>query len=296
MYVITGATGHTGRIIAETLLNAGKKVRVIGRDAAKLKNLTDKGAEAAIGNVDDSAFLTKAFTGATAVYILIPPNLTAPDILAYQAKIGEAQVKAIREAGVKYAVHLSSVGAHTPVGSGPVAGLFHQERLLNKLPDTHVLHLRPGYFMENMLNSIGMIKGMGINGGALAADTKMFFIATKDIGAYAAKRLLALDFTGKDVQELLGSRDATPQEFTSILGSAIGNANLKWVQFPAEDALKAMVGMGISHSVAGSFVEMSRFFNEGGGNVVVRDAENTTPTTVEQFAKEVFAPAYNAAG
>lgn len=296
MYVITGATGHTGRIIAETLLKAGKKVRVIGRDAAKLKDLTDKGAEAVIGNVEDAAFLTKAFTGATAVYILIPPNLAAPDLLAYQAKIGEAQVKAIREAGVKYAVHLSSIGAHTPIGSGPVAGLFYQERRLNKLPDTHVLHLRPGYFMENFLNSIGMIKGMGINGGALAADTKMFFIATKDIGDYAAKRLLALDFTGKDVQELIGTRDMTPQEFTSVLGLAIGNANLKWVQFPGEDALKAMVGMGISPSVAGSFVEMSQFFNEGGGNVVVRDAENTTPTTAEQFAKEVFAPAYNTAG
>ncbi len=294
MYVITGATGHTGRIIAETLLKAGKKVRVLGRDAAKLKDLTDKGAEAAIGNVEDAAFLAKAFSGATAAYILIPPNLQAPDILAYQAKIGEAQVKALREAGVKYAVHLSSIGAHTPVGSGPVAGLFYQERRLNKLPDTHVLHLRPGYFMENFLNNIGMIKGMGINGGPISPDAKMGFIATRDIGAYAAKRLLALDFTGKEVQELIGARDMTPQELTSTIGAAVGNADLKWVQFPAADALHAMQGMGISASVAQSFVDMSEFITRGGGNVVFRDAENTTPTTGEQFAKEVFAPAYNA--
>src|SRR3954471_12160987 len=107
MYAITGATGHTGRIIAETLLKAGKKVRVLGRDAAKLKGLTDQGAEAAVGNVEDAAFLAQAFKGAEAVYLLVPPNLGAPDILAYYAKIGEAQVKALREAGVKHVVHLS---------------------------------------------------------------------------------------------------------------------------------------------------------------------------------------------
>lgn len=294
MYAITGATGHTGRIIAEALLKAGKKVRVLGRDAAKLKGLTDKGAEAVVGNVEDAAFLTKAFGGVEAAYILIPPNLQAPDILAYQAKIGEAQVKALREAGVKYAVHLSSIGAHTPVGTGPVAGLFYQERRLNKLPDTHVLHLRPGYFMENVLGSIGMIKGMGINGGPLSPDVKMGFTATRDIGNYAAKRLLALDFTGKEVQELIGARDMTPQEFTSALGAAIGKADLKWVQFPPADAFHAMQGMGVSASMAQSFVDLSKFISEGGGNVVIRDAENTTPTTGEQFAKEVFAPAYNA--
>lgn len=296
MYAITGATGHTGRIVAEALLKAGKKVRVLGRDAAKLKALVDLGAEAAVGNVEDAAFLAKAFTGVEAVYLLVPPNLQAPDIGAYYSKIGEAQVEAIRNAGVKHVVHLSSIGAHTPVGTGPVAGLFYQERRLNKLPDTHVLHLRPGYFMENMLASVGMIKGMGINGGALTADIKMGLIATRDIGAYAAKRLLALDFTGKEVQELIGSRDVSPQEMTSAIGAAIGKADLMWVQFPDADALQAMQGMGISPSVAGSFIDMSKWIREGGGNVVIRDAVNTTPTTPEQFAKEVFAPAYNAAG
>ncbi len=294
MYAITGATGHTGRIFAETLLKAGKKVRVLGRDAEKLKGLVAQGAEAVVGNVEDAEFLTQAFTGVTAAYILIPPNLQTPDILAYQNKIGEAQTEAIKKAGVKYVVHLSSIGAHSPVGTGPVAGLFYQERRLNKLPDTHVLHLRPGYFMENILNSIGMIKGMGINGGPLSADIKMGFTATRDIGNYAAKRLLALDFTGKEVQELIGSKDMTPQEFTSILGAAVGKADLKWVQFPDEDAFNSMTGMGISASMARSFVDMSQFLRNGGGNVVIRDAENTTPTTGEQFAKEIFAPAFNA--
>jgi len=37
MYVILGATGNTGSIIANFLLSAGKKVRVVGRDSGRLQ-------------------------------------------------------------------------------------------------------------------------------------------------------------------------------------------------------------------------------------------------------------------
>jgi uncharacterized protein YbjT (DUF2867 family) len=60
MIVIVGATGHTGRPAADALLASGEKVRVIGRDAKKLEALTQKGAEAFVGNVEDVASMTKA--------------------------------------------------------------------------------------------------------------------------------------------------------------------------------------------------------------------------------------------
>jgi len=249
-----------------------------------------------VGSIEDVAFLTRALTGATAVFALIAADLKAPNLRAQQNRQAEAYAAALGKAGVNRLVNLSSLGAHLSSGTGPIAGLHDGEQIYNRLKGVHVVHLRPTYFMENHLYSIGLIKGMGINGGALTADVKMGLIATRDIGAYAARRLLALDFTGKDVQELIGSRDVSPQEMTSALGAAIGKADLKWVQFPDADALQAMQGMGISPSVAGSFIDMSRWIREGGGNVVIRDAANTTPTTPEQFAKEVFAPIYNAAG
>jgi len=294
MYVITGAAGQTGKAIALSLLAAGKKVRALVRHPEKVEDLKAKGAEISVGSLDDASFLVKAFEGATAAYLLIPPNPTAPDILAYQSQIGEAQVKALREACVKYVVHLSSMGAHTPIGTGPVAGLFYQERRLNKLPETHVLHLRPTYFMENMLVNIGMIKGMGIIGGPLSADINMSFIATRDIAAYAAKRLSALDFSGKEVQELIGEKNTTPGEFAKVLAQAIGKPDLAWVQFPYNDAYQAMVGMGLSPSMAQSYIDLSRKINEGGYDVIARDKENTTPTSIENFAKTEWAGAFNA--
>lgn len=45
MYVITGATGHTGRAIVEKLLAQGKQVRAIARSTAHLQPLAAKGAD-----------------------------------------------------------------------------------------------------------------------------------------------------------------------------------------------------------------------------------------------------------
>ncbi len=133
MYVIMGATGNTGKPLAMALLNAGKKVRVISRAADKAKALTDKGAELFLGDASNAEFLTKAFTGATATYVLIPPDWTAPDFYAYQQKMADAIVTAVKNSGVKNVVSLSSVGTHIEEFSGVVYGLRYLEQKLNEI-------------------------------------------------------------------------------------------------------------------------------------------------------------------
>jgi uncharacterized protein YbjT (DUF2867 family) len=294
MYVVTGATGNTGTLIAQSLLSRGKKVRVIGRNAARLQSLVALGAEPVVGSLDDAVAMTKALSGAKAVYAMIPPHLTAKDHGAYQQAVGEALAKAIAAGQVAYVVNLSSVGGHLSGKTGPIAGLHDQEERLNTLTGVHLLHLRPGFFMENFYWSIDLIRKMGINGGALRADLPIAMIATRDIAAVAAERLAALDFSGTSVQELLGQRDLTMADATRALGQAIDKPELNYVQFPYEEAEQAMLGMGISASVAKGFVEMYHGFNEG----LIRPTEprstaNTTPTSVETFAGD-FARAYAA--
>lgn len=294
MFVITGATGHIGGGIARKLLADGKKVLAIGRDREKLSRLGDAGAETAEGGLEDTVFLARNLSGAEAAFFLLPTDVRAEDLAASQDRIGGAIAKAIAESGVRYVVALSSMGADLPKGNGPIAGLHRQEKRLNDLQGVNVLHLRPAYFMENQLNNIGMIKNMGILGSPLKADLPFAQIATRDIAAHAAGRLAGKDFSGKVVQELLGPRELTMQESAVILGKAIGKPELSYVQFPYEDALQAMVGMGMSPSAAESFVEMNRGFNEGILGKASRNAANTTPTTLETFAKEEFAPAFQA--
>ncbi|MCI0564764.1 MAG: NmrA family NAD(P)-binding protein [Nitrososphaera sp.] len=294
MYAITGATGNTGKLIVEALLAKGKKVRVIGRSAERLQSLVDKGADAFVGSVDDIAAMTRALTEVKAIYAMIPPNYRAENYRAYQNKVGEALATAIKNTGVQYVVNLSSVGAHLSEKVGPVKGLYDQEQRLNKLEGVSVVHLRPCYFMENLLPNVSLIKQMSINGGPLKADVSFPMIATRDIAPVATQLLLDLNFSGKSAKELLGQRNISTAEVTQIIGRAIGKEDLQYVQFPYEDAEKAMVNAGLSPDMAKELIELDRGINEG---ILVptepRSATNTTPTSFEEFATQIFAVIYN---
>jgi uncharacterized protein YbjT (DUF2867 family) len=294
MYTLIGATGHIGSKAAEILLARGEQVRVIGRDAGRLAALKAKGAQVVVGDVRDTVFLTDAFTGVDAVFAMIPPNFAVPDFREYQNDVGNSIVHAIIGSGVKYVVNLSSQGAELPAGTGPVVGLHDQEARLNRLAGVNVLHLRATYFMENLLMNIPLIHQMGFAGSAVRGDQKFAMIATRDIAAKVAEYLVRRDFTGKVVKDLLGQRDLTLEEATQVIGDKIGWAGLKYVQFSYEDALKGMVASGISPNLGGLFIEMSKAINDGLFAVGrPRTTENTTPTSIEEFA-ETFAVAFEA--
>ena len=292
MYVIMGATGNIGSKLANILLDKGEKVKVIGRSAERLQPFVDHGAEAAVGDVSDVGFLTNIFKGADAVFALIPPAYTSNDFRGYYNEIGANIVKAIQESGVKHVVFLSSHGAHLPKKTGPIKGLYDVEQKLNKLDGVNILHLRPTYFMENLLANIGMIKSMGINGGVIKGDVKFAMIATKDIAPVAAEHLLKRDFSGKTVQELLGERDITMDDVTKVFGEKIGKPDLGYVQFSAVDEKKGMMDFGFSDDASDQMVELSQAINDG--IIAVnqpRTDKNTTSTSIEEFA-DFFAQVY----
>jgi len=290
MYVIVGASGNTGSIIANSLLSKGKKVRVMGRDAERLERFVRKGAEAFTAELSDAAALTKAFSGARAAYLMLPPVKSRED----QERQSDAIAKAVKESGLRYAVHLSSYGAQVPEGTGPIAGLHSSEQKLNAISTLNVLHLRAAYFMENNLAAIGMIHGMGIIGNALLPDLKLPMIATPDVGDYAAQRLLHLDFSGKQTRELLGERDLSMTEATAVIARGIGKPDLRYEQFPYDQVQQALAQMGIPPKGAALYIEMYKAINAG---VLVpqepRSPENSTPTSFEKFVQDVFAAAYH---
>ena len=295
MYAITGATGNIGSKVADILLAKGDKVRVIGRSADKLRVFVDKGAEAAVGNLKDAAFVTRAFSGAQSVFTMIPPDYTAKDFRAYQNEVGVSIAMAIRNTGVSHVVNLSSQGADLPSGTGPILGLRDQEARLNKISWVNILHLRPAYFMENLLMNIPLITRLGIAGSAVRGDQKIAMIATRDIAEKVAGLLVRKNFTGISYKDLLGQRDVSLDKAISVIGRQIGKPELKYVQFTYEDAAKEMREMGISTDVSRLIVEMSKALNEGRFAVNrPRTPENTTPTSIEEFAV-IFAEHFAAA-
>ena len=293
MYVITGATGHTGSTAAKALLTRGHSVRVVGRSADRLRPLTSLGAEAFLCDITDGVKLTQAFQGAQAVYVLVPPNLSSNDYRAYQEQVSDAVAAAVRQSKVKSVVSLSSVGADKPDKTGPVIGLHNLEQKLNKIDGSNVLHLRAGYFMENTMGQVGAIHAMGGTAGPLRADLKLPMIASRDIGAAVADALLKLDFQGKQTRELLGERDITMTEATAVISKAIGKANLAYVQVSDEQFVAVLTQMGMSKNVAGLIVEMAASLNSGYMRALEpRTAKNSTPTSYETFVAEEFLPAY----
>jgi uncharacterized protein YbjT (DUF2867 family) len=293
MYVVTGATGHTGSVVAKSLLKKGAKVRVIGRSVERLKGFAAEGAEPFATDFTDVGGVTKALVGATAAYVMMPPNLASPDLRAFQNRVTDAIAAALESAGVTHVVTLSSIGADKPDKTGPVVGLHYLEQQLNGIDSLNVLHLRAGYFMENTLAQIVIIQKMGMAVGPLRPDLKLPMIATRDIGEAAANALLSLDFRQKQTRELLGQRDISMTEVAQIIGRAVGKPDLRYIQAPDEQVRAALIQLGMSSNMADLILEMSAALNSSHMRALEpRSGQNTTPTSYETFVAEEFVPQY----
>jgi uncharacterized protein YbjT (DUF2867 family) len=294
MFAITGASGNTGSVVAEALLAQGEKVRVIGRDKGRLGPFVQKGAEAFVADVTDATKLAKAFDRVEGVYAIIPPNPTAADVPRYQETVSDALASALAKASVSHVVVLSSIGADKSEKTGPIVGLHNLERKLNAIAGLNAVYLRAGYFMENLLPQAQAIRNFGKMAAPLRADLLLPLIATRDIGARAAAILHKRDFAGKHARELLGQRDLNYTEAASVIGKAIGKEDLEYVQLPPEQLKPVLTQMGMSANMADLLLEMAESLNSGYIHPLEpRTVENTTPTSIETFAADQFAPAFS---
>jgi uncharacterized protein YbjT (DUF2867 family) len=293
MYVVLGASGHTGHVVATNLLIRGQKVRVVGRNSLHLQPLASRGAEPFIADVSDASALVKAFQPADSAYIMIPPNLTSKDPLGYADRVSDAIFAALQKSGIKNIVVLSSIGAELPGGTGPVVGLHNLEQKLNQIAQANVLFLRAAYFMENTLPQANAIRKMGNAAGPLSPDLSIPMIATRDIGNVASDVLLHPTIHGKQVRELHGQRDLTYTEVAATVGEAIGKPDLKYVHITGDQFRDVLVQTGMSLQVANLLGEMTDALNSGKmHSLEPRTPQNTTPTAYETFVNGSFVPAY----
>lgn len=293
-YVITGGAGHISKPLALTLLKAGHQVTVVGRNAQNLETLTAAGATAAIGSIEDEAFLQQTFKGADAVYTMVPPMSNPANWKAEIGAIGEKYARAIKTAGVKYVVNLSSIGAHLSDGVGPVSGLYLVENALNKLTDVNIVHLRPAYFYHNLLANIPLIKQAGIVGANFSLpDGRFPIVHPADIAAVAAEELLKHASAGHSVRYIASDETGTHQ-IASTIGQAIGKPDLPWVAFTTDQAVQGMTGAGLPLEIARNYAEMNEALGSG---KMTEDYWShrpaLSPTRLGNFVRE-FVAAYQA--
>lgn len=259
MYVIAGVTGNTGKVVAETLLAKGEKVRVIVRDAAKGAAFAARGAEVAVAELNDVNALTAALQGAKGAYLLVPPNTNTPDFRAYQATMGRAIRDAVKAAGVPHVVFLSSIGADKDSKTGPIVGLHGVEKELASISGTKTQFLRAAYFMENIGGSLGAL-GQGVLPSFFPKDFAFPMVATKDIGTTAAELLLA----GADKTEVvnLGSSPISMSDVAQSL-SALTGKQITVAEAPVTAMATTLMGYGVPREAAEFYQEMTESILSG---------------------------------
>jgi uncharacterized protein YbjT (DUF2867 family) len=253
-----------------------------------------RGAKVVAGSHADASVVVEATRGADALFVLVPPDLTSTDIRAHYRRFAKASAAAIRENHISHVVHLSSIGADLDAGAGPVLGLHDSEAILAAAA-VNIALLRPGYFMENTLWQIGSIRASGQMFTTFNGETRIPMIATRDIAKRAAELLVKRDFEGQKVVELHGAHALSYNEIAEILSNKL-DKKVQHVTVSDAQAKEAFVGMGASPHMADLFNEMGA--NMDAGKIVFKEPrtkENTTPTTYEAFAEQVFKPVFDAA-
>ncbi|MBN9163459.1 MAG: NmrA family NAD(P)-binding protein [Myxococcales bacterium] len=255
MFVVAGVTGNTGSVVAETLLAAGKKVRVLVRDSAKGAPWQAKGAEVRVlASLDDEAALASALEGAEGAYLLSPPDVGAADFLAQRRATVDAIAAAIDRSNVAHVVFLSSIGGQHEGGTGPIRTVHYGEQRLAKTK-AKLTFVRAAYFLENWAAVAPATKG-GKLPSFIRADQAIPMVGTRDIGAVAARALLEGPPASRiDIIELAGSRDLSPRDVAAIFGSLVGT-QVEVQEAPTSAVVPTFTGFGISSSVAGLFEEM----------------------------------------
>jgi uncharacterized protein YbjT (DUF2867 family) len=258
---ISGSLGNIGKPLTTKLVASGHDVTVISSNNDRAEAIEALGAKAAIGSVNDVAFLKNAFAQADAVFAMTPPNLGGSDIIANTTVAGKALAEAIEAAGVKRVVMLSSIGADLPTGNGPIAGLYNIEKIYEAIQNVSLTFLRAGFFYTNLYNDIPLIKGAGIIGANYQATATIPFVHPEDIAVAAAEELQKSP-SGKNIRYII-SDVRTTTDVAKALGEAIDKPQLPWIEFTDEQSLDGMKQAGLPEEIAGLYLEMGSGLRSG---------------------------------
>ena len=261
---ITGSLGHISKPLTEELVRKGHLVTVISSKPEKQKDIEALGAKAAIGTVEDAKFLTAVFTGADAVYTMLPPpNFLEPnlDLVAHSSRIGKNFAQAISQSGVKRLIHLSSIGSHLNKDTGLI--LLHRavEDILGNLSDIAITFMRPTAFYYNLYGFLGAIKSTGSIASNYGGEDKIVWVSPKDIAAAIAEEIVT-PLVGKKVR-YVASDELSCNEIARVLGAAIGKPDLKWLVIPDEQVQNGLQAAGMSKEIAAGLVEMNANMHKG---------------------------------
>ncbi len=286
---IAAASGKIGRRTAEKVLQAGHDIILLARHPENLADLVAQGATVKLVSSDDPQGLVEATQQADALFWLTPPKLDTPSLYDWYIQTAIAGAKAVRENGIKRVVNISSIGAGAKPNLGTVSFVGNVESILNQTA-ANVLHLRPGYFMENFLEQVESIRQDRTVYSPYDRDHDIPWISTDDIGDEAAKYLLDDGWAGQWTRNLMGQENLSLSQTTAILSQLL-NRPIEYVQVTIESMQERLASIGATPDVQRELGNLFHALGDPNGvYATVRTPEAVTPTTFEQFARKKLLP------
>ena len=235
--LITGATGHLGRLVVEQLLAAGVPAGDIiatGRATDRLKDLADRGVQVRAVDLDDPAAVRAAVGDADRVLLI---SASDPG-----ARVGQHRtvIDAARAAGTGLLAYTSIVNADTLTIR---LAEDHQatERLLRDSGVPYVL-LRNSWYHENYTDRLPAFLAQGVIGGS-AGDGRISAAARADYAA-AAVAVLTTDGHAGQAYELGGDDPFTLAELAAEIAAQSGR-EVRYVDLPEAGYAQALRDHGM---------------------------------------------------
>ncbi|WP_299223660.1 NAD(P)H-binding protein [uncultured Aquimarina sp.] len=294
-FVLTGSLGNISKPLVEELIEKGHTVTLISSNPERVKAIEEIRAIPAIGTMEDVDFLTESFTGADAVYCMIPPGDYFDqdfDQIEFYKQVGNNYAEAILKSNVKKVIYLSSIGGNMNKDNGQLIAHTNVENIFKSLPEEiKITTLRPTSFYYNLFGFIPAIKSQGIIASNYGEDDKCPWVSPSDIAEVVAEELEG-SFSERKVRYIV-SEELTCNEIAKTLGEAIGKPDLKWILISDGDMLNGALSIGLNPKIAEGLTEMHKSIHNG---KLLEDYYSNKPkfekVKLKDFAKE-FAKVYN---
>lgn len=289
---VVGATGRIGARLTRALLEQGHQVKALSRGGPGLDALVALGAEPVLGSFDaGTGELGSFFREADAAFLMVKTDWN--DLHGHYPKVARRFVDALRGSSVKLAVSLSAIGSDVRGSTGHFEGFHHLDETLDTLAEIDLVHLRAGWFMENLLFWAGAAARHERIGWSIDPAVKLPWIATRDIAGIAARELN--DPTGeRRVVREVGAEDLSMPEVATILAEQTGRPiTYRFVDRSRKD---------IEAEFLRRFGTPERWLDDGqtlaalnDGRVRFRGHRDPLPTTLRAFVRDAWMPRYREA-
>ena len=254
-YVITGATGHLGRLVTEDLLRRGVPagdITATGRDITKVKDLADRGIQVLAIDYDDPASLDAAFRGADRILLI---SASEP---GRRARQHENAIDAAARAGAGLLAYTSIANAGTTTMR---LAAEHQatEAALRASGLSYVL-LRNSWYVESYTAQVPAILQRGSLAGS-AGDGRVSAATRADYAAAAAAVLTGDGHAGR-AYELGGDEAFTLAELVAEIGAQAGQP-VSYLDLPEDEYARLLTSAGLPEVAAVTLADADRGLARG---------------------------------